>query len=247
MDVHHHSGSPQNEKHVKHYLFEFLMLFLAVTLGFFVENQREHIVEHKREKQFIQSFIEDLKNDMNQLDSLTKKRQEKAGWFDSLTLLLNTPDPDKYSGQIYFYSRYLPRPYIFYNNDATLQQLKYAGNLRLIRNKAAADSILAYDRQFRFIDGIRAREELLVQRIFNSLNKLFDPAVYDQMITYDIEFNRPAGNPKLLTKDKAVIQNFLSDVHYLKTVNIAQIGWFKRQAQRARTTLAFLQKEYHLQ
>ena len=140
----------------------------------------------------------------------------------------------------------IPRPYVFYNNDATIQQLKYAGNLRLIRNKAAADSILAYDRQFRFIDAIRSREELLVQRIFNSLNKLFDPAVFDQLITYDIEFTRPPGNPKLLTKDKAVIQNFLSDIHYLKTVNIAQIGWFKRQAGRARTTLAFLQTEYHL-
>jgi hypothetical protein len=246
MEVHHHAAAPKQEKHFKHYLFEFLMLFLAVTLGFFVENMREHTVENKREKQFIRSFAEDLKNDIAQLKDLKQKREEKAVWFDSLTLLLNTPDPDKYSNQIYFFSRYLPRPYVFYNNDATLQQLKYAGNLRLIRNKAAADSILAYDRQFRFIDAIRSREEELVQRIFNSLNKIFDPAVFDQMITYDIEFTRPAGNPKLLTKDRAVFQNFLSDIHYLKTVNLAQIGWFKRQAERARTTLAFLQKEYHL-
>jgi hypothetical protein len=244
MEVHQHSHTPRKKWY--HYFWEFFMLFLAVTLGFFVENQREHIVEHKREKQFILSFMDDLKNDMNQLDSLTRKRQEKAVWFDSLTLLLNTPDPDKYGGQIYYYSRYRPRPYVFFNNDATLQQLKYAGNLRLIRNKAAADSILAYDRQFRFIDGIRAREETLAQRIFNSLNKLFDPAVFDQMITYDIEFIPPPGNPKLLTKDKAVIQNFLSDIHYLKTVNIAQIGWFKRQKERAKTTLAFLQTAYHL-
>ena len=244
MEVHQHTHTARKKWY--HYFWEFFMLFLAVTLGFFVENQREHIVEHKREKQFILSFTEDLKNDITQLNGLIQKREEKAVWFDSLTLLLNTPDPDKYGSQIYFYSRYLPRPYVFYNNDATIQQLKYAGNLRLIQNKAAADSILAYDRQFRFIDGIRAREELLVQRIFNSLNKLFDPSVFDQLITYDIEFTRPAGNPKLLTKDKAVIQNFISDIHYIKTVNIAQIGWFKRQAQRAKTTLAFLQKEYNL-
>ena len=31
---------------------EFLMLFLAVTLGFFVENQREHYIEHVRAKEF---------------------------------------------------------------------------------------------------------------------------------------------------------------------------------------------------
>src|SRR6266850_2142191 len=29
----------------KHYFFEFFMLFLAVTLGFFVENLRENIIE----------------------------------------------------------------------------------------------------------------------------------------------------------------------------------------------------------
>jgi hypothetical protein len=28
------------------------MLFMAVTLGFFVENQREHYVEYIREKQY---------------------------------------------------------------------------------------------------------------------------------------------------------------------------------------------------
>ena len=32
------------------------MLFLAVTLGFFVENQREHYVEHLREKQYAKSL-----------------------------------------------------------------------------------------------------------------------------------------------------------------------------------------------
>ena len=39
------------------------MLFLAVTLGFFVENQREHFVENKREVEYVSSMIEDLKED----------------------------------------------------------------------------------------------------------------------------------------------------------------------------------------
>ena len=29
------------EKKFKHYMFEFFMIFLAVTLGFFVENERD--------------------------------------------------------------------------------------------------------------------------------------------------------------------------------------------------------------
>src|SRR5687768_10481992 len=45
MEVHHHPHVHHSTKW-KSYLYEFLMLFLAVTAGFFVENQREHYIEH---------------------------------------------------------------------------------------------------------------------------------------------------------------------------------------------------------
>ena len=48
MEVHTHTHTAR--KKWTHYFWEFLMLFLAVTLGFFVENQREHLIEHGREK-----------------------------------------------------------------------------------------------------------------------------------------------------------------------------------------------------
>ena len=50
MEVHAHTHTPR--KKWTHYFWEFFMLFLAVTAGFLVENQREHYVEHLREKQF---------------------------------------------------------------------------------------------------------------------------------------------------------------------------------------------------
>jgi hypothetical protein len=61
MEVHAHSHTAR--KKWTHYLWEFLMLFLAVTLGFFVENQREHFVEHQRAKIFAESLVEDLQTD----------------------------------------------------------------------------------------------------------------------------------------------------------------------------------------
>ncbi|MEO7047957.1 MAG: hypothetical protein ABI091_21845, partial [Ferruginibacter sp.] len=44
----------------KHYFFEFFMLFLAVTLGYFVENIREHYVNKEIETQNIESIISAL-------------------------------------------------------------------------------------------------------------------------------------------------------------------------------------------
>src|SRR6266513_2660402 len=135
MEVHHHSHSERKKWH--HYFWEFFMLFLAVTLGFFVENQREHYVEGKREYQYIRSFTDDLKKDISQLDSLINKRKVREMQIDSIHFILTSADPDQYGNQLYYYARYLPRPYVFINNDATIQQLKNSGNLRLISHRVA--------------------------------------------------------------------------------------------------------------
>ena len=51
MEVHHHSHKPKNWKE---YITEFIMLFAAVTLGFFAENVREHqIVIERKNQEFI--------------------------------------------------------------------------------------------------------------------------------------------------------------------------------------------------
>ena len=53
------------------------MLFLAITLGFFVENQREHYIEHKRGLQYIRSFVEDLKTDTERFYIVIKGFEKK--------------------------------------------------------------------------------------------------------------------------------------------------------------------------
>ena len=62
MEVHKHPHHVTHKKKWGEYLLEFFILFLAVFLGFVAENIREQSVERHREKEFIQSFVEDLKN-----------------------------------------------------------------------------------------------------------------------------------------------------------------------------------------
>jgi hypothetical protein len=62
MEVH-HPHHPAHKKKWSEYILEFVMLFAAVTLGFFAENVREHqVVEHKTH-QNLQSVVLDLKKD----------------------------------------------------------------------------------------------------------------------------------------------------------------------------------------
>jgi len=151
MEVHHHSLHPK-EKHFKHYLFEFLMLFLSVSAGFLVENLREHYVEHKREKIFIRSYVEDLKLDTASITDNTELRNSKTLIMDSLIKLLNGPDPNKDGRSAYYYGSRVTRSAFFQSNDRTIKQLKNAGGLRLIRNQKASNTIMEYDRAIDYIN-----------------------------------------------------------------------------------------------
>src|SRR5687767_14705532 len=55
MEVHAHTHTAR--KKWTHYFWEFIMLFLAVFCGFLAEYQLEHVIENKREKQFIVSLV----------------------------------------------------------------------------------------------------------------------------------------------------------------------------------------------
>src|SRR5450755_1224328 len=68
MEVHHHPNLHHKPKPWKEYSLEFLMIFLAVTMGFFAERIRESITENDKEKQYVISMLEDLKVDTANLN-----------------------------------------------------------------------------------------------------------------------------------------------------------------------------------
>ena len=73
---------------------------------------------------------------------------------------------------------------------------------------------------------------------------MFDPMIFDQMNVYDIEFVHPSGNPKINSKNRDVMNIFLSNLHYVKTVNVGQLGLFKRHQKKAKEILGFIKREY---
>ena len=228
------------------FLREFLMLFLAISLGFFVENYREQIIEDKRELDFVNSFKNDLKNDISELDVLILRRKEREIQIDSIYFIFKNKKFNEYSNDLYFYARYLPRPSRFFANNASIDQLKNSGSLTLIKNQKVIDTLLGYNDNFLFIDYIREREEYLVQRIFDQINIIFDPYVFDQMTVYDIEFNKPKGSVSINYSDIQTNKTFLSNLQYLKTVNKAQLGWFIEHSKRAKNILNFLDNTYNI-
>src|SRR6476660_794602 len=102
MEVHHHPHTER--KKFTHYLWEFLMLFLAVFCGFLAENFREHTVEHQREKKFIRSLVSDLESDTSRLSVIVQVRNQRATGLDSFILLLNRPNAPAFGRYLYYYN-----------------------------------------------------------------------------------------------------------------------------------------------
>ena len=141
MEVHHVKTT---RKKFWHYSFEFLMLFLAVTAGFFADNLREQGVEHHREKKYMATMVEDLKKDINEIDRIRPLRVAREDSLDALINLLTKKDKDKYIRDIYRLINNTEGYESFLRNDRTIQQLKSAAGLRLI-NEEVASSIMKYD------------------------------------------------------------------------------------------------------
>ena len=129
MEVHQHTHT--SRKKWIHYFFEFLMLFLAVFLGFLAENKREHVVEKKRAKELVASLITDLQKDTALISWLQNFREKvRQPRLDSFYTLLQTSHEKINQKTYYGLMLGLSQFYSFSQSTGTINQMKNAGYLR---------------------------------------------------------------------------------------------------------------------
>jgi hypothetical protein len=243
MEVHAHSHTER--KKWTHYLWEFLMLFLAVFCGFLAEYQLEHVIENNREKQFIRSFIEDLKTDTVAIRQNIIFRQNKMKAMDTLMLLLNSQQVKGNENDLYYLGRSFVRGVRFQSNDRTITQLKNSGSLRLIRNERAADSMISYQKLVEYIYYNQEDDRIERREADPLLSHIFNPFVFDKMVSID-GINRPTDNPPLRSYDKNLHFDLAYYVHQLKGSNFMIEVRLKLLNEKAINMITFLEKEYRL-
>ncbi|HET6722708.1 MAG TPA: hypothetical protein VFH07_08160 [Chitinophagaceae bacterium] len=249
MEVHHHSHIPTSrEKKWTHYFWEFFMLFLAVTLGFFVENQREHYVEHRREKQYMQSMVEDLIKDIQLLQKESAATIQQFNGLDSLVQIISRSKLEEEEiRKMYILQKRFLYPLTLELVNRTEVQLKNAGAMRLIRNQVVNDSIVNYwylkDRI------IYTREAINGHRIkAKDLSfLLFDNKYYTKS---QDGFNLNASEKKiaLLPHSAALLMEFGNRVAHIR--ELLQFNYNRRLdiiRDSAQRLIELIKKEYHLQ
>ncbi len=241
MEVHAHTHTAR--KKWTHYFWEFLMLFLAVIAGFYAENIREHKVEHRRGKEYLKSFLIDLKTDTATFNGLLEEYDKKVKTldhnYDCYIIIKNGRDYNTCLADI------IDKSFGFSDlitEDRTLQQLKSSGALRLI-SKQDADSITKYDSELREQlqgerTGVQETQSLLRNAYFELLN-------YDVDHNYLDKGNFAPGTKLLNTRDQSKIDRLFEIINRYRQMMEAQYENIYDLNERAKSLIIYFTEKYH--
>jgi hypothetical protein len=248
METHAHHLHKAPGTKIWHYFFEFLMLFLAITLGFFVENKREQYTEHHREKQYMQTLVKDLEQDTSNIGSFIKNKEIKNQIADSLSSLFLGSQYRDHTSLIYYCARrFSIAEYIFHMTDGTLMQLKNSGGLRLIQKKSIVDSLQSYFNLYQMYEDYRQLDFLQLRDYRETMIKLVDVRIFDEMVRNYPTITIPSGNPPLLNNDRFIINDLLIRLQFSKRINLVNIKCTTELKGKAQRLIGMVRKEYNLE
>lgn len=261
MDVHHHPDLEHKEKKIKEYFLEFVMIFLAVTLGFFAESLREKMNNHEDEKEYIGHIKENLVNDTINLNIWIPVLYQRMDNLDTLIEILKKPDHVNNGSKMYYLARISTRIGTFAFNDNSIQELKNSGNFRIVRKQDVINKLVEYEQfkvNYEDLYSIELKENDLAYPL---IGNLFDATVFDKMLvvsdTSNFSASRfamgkmnfiipPTGNPQLRNKDKDKINLLIYYLHQRKSSFNSEILIMKNQKQKVADLIQLLEKEYDL-
>ncbi len=146
MEVHHHSHKPKNWKE---YITEFIMLFAAVTLGFFAENLREHsIISHRIEQNKV-AILKDLEQDAITIDSILIDEQNAIKTFDRLLNVLylaknKTIKQEQLIDSIKVFPDIIATTFTLYVNNSSFKNMQSSGLLSYVEEEDLKNSLSYY-------------------------------------------------------------------------------------------------------
>lgn len=243
MEVHHHPHA--GKKNLKEYLLEGLMIFLAVSLGFFAESIRESVTDHERETAYMRSLVKDLEEDKHQIDDQQKEYEIKMNGLDSLIILLNASSVPAETNALYYFARLATKNIVFPANTRTIDQMKNAGGFRVIRNEQVVSDIMSY---YAVLQQIKSLEdtELGENNEYRKIAvQIFNAVVFNE-INSGIAVLRPVNNPPLRITDKKLAGDLSGWVHYIKNTRIGIYNYKKQALYFGEKLISEIRKEYRV-
>jgi hypothetical protein len=246
METHKQFPNYYIQKQFKAYFFQFLMIFLAVILGFIAENIREEYIETKKSIEFMISYKDDLIKDTLIIDQLISNLTSKTNACDSLTNYLDSYLAKKEDNiqRIYQYNLLAMGGYNYHLTDRTVSQLKNTGGMHLLKNKKTVNRIMDYWENNSHLEDIYKD---LLEKKMNIREKtylIFDHKYYSnpldstgKMIVY--------SNARFMTNNSLQLTELSNRInHYKNTIRIPFFKFLRKQKRLAIMLIDLIEKEY---
>jgi len=242
MEVH-HPHHPTHKKKWSEYIIEFVMLFTAVTLGFFAENIREHIAENAKKNELIKSVSTDLKRDLNQLNFHKEFDLNKIKVCDSLVEILKK-DPSKVDQQEYY--RLLSNVVMYWHfipNNRSRIDAESKGYLSIKENNELAQYISKYNFFLFDLEDVTNTFGRTSEKIsMDKMKFMVDPELYDKAFKYpSVQLPHKMGIEKIKQEDVKEYRLFLTETKFGFQIALYNIDSLQFYANKA---VAFIDKEY---
>jgi len=250
MEVHSHTHTAR--KKWSHYLWEFIMLFLAVFCGFLAENFREHQVEHTRERKYMSSLAAELNYDLREYEKVFKKISTIASVLDSF--YYNIKNAGQYAYELN------PKWNALINNTTvsylqampTIEQLKSSGNLRLIRNKEVEKKIMEYE-SFIVSHLNRNGDEVVLaaRKLYAFEDQLCDYEDFNRATTQNLQhedgkdYSAMAFKMPILVKDPLKLNEFANSVVNYRAYLYGYYANTLNAKEKTEQLLSLINQHYH--
>jgi hypothetical protein len=263
MEVHHHPDLQHKKKKFKEYFLEFLMIFLAVTMGFFAESLREHFVDETRIHEYMQEMVENLQYDSLRCAVNYERNIAHEKGMDSLSAEIKNATKGKINANALYY--YAVQYFGIFShaafNNSAITELKNSGSFRLIKNKNITGELYDYYQRKVFAansymptpeqidDGTKLFNEFFSLSDLNDYVRSFDSIsdkTYDNGYNYqDILKHDPPF--RLLKTDPVDMERLNTHVMQFEIKVKSYNFWLLYCKKAAEKLIDDIKKEYHLE
>jgi hypothetical protein len=246
IEVHHH---PKVEKkRVKEYLMEGLFIFIAVSLGFIADNIRENFSNKEIEKRNMELIADNLRGDIENIKKNIRYNEEKVKILDTLISYKGIKNVDSIYSQRFSYlvtkSIYNPT---FFSNTAAIDQMKFSGSLRLVKNKEILSGIYKYESMNEHIATNRERINDDDDRLVENISTFLDMQnLAKSRGIHFLETNQIISNKQLLNNQQNIFKFFNQAIMRKSILEIIWLPQMRKQQKNAEELVKLLEQEYDI-
>ena len=228
------NNSFYGNKNVKTYFIEFILIFLAVTLGSLAENYREEWSDRQKEKGIKNAMIEDMEKNLSQIETYKKQCLFQLSMMSKTDSLLNI-QPSKVDQKEYYKAlTSYSVVYMFTPSDESIKEAETTGIVQNDYNDSLSRYLLKY--QY-FLQDIRLNEKLELDEFLRYqkevIPQITDSKLYKQVWSYPLgELPSKNGIKKVRPETRERLDYFFAQMNFILTSQIVDLDSMAHYANR---------------